>query len=59
MYCQANYQTPVGKLLMRQSAGTMKKLSLELGGNAPFLVFDDADPEQAVTGKDNVDPISR
>ena len=42
--------TEVGKLLMRQSAGTVKKLSLELGGNAPFIVFDDADLEAAVQG---------
>jgi succinate-semialdehyde dehydrogenase / glutarate-semialdehyde dehydrogenase len=42
--------TPVGKLLMAQSAGTLKRLSLELGGNAPFIVFDDADLEAALTG---------
>ena len=42
--------TAVGKLLMRQSAATMKKLSLELGGNAPFIVFDDADLDAAVEG---------
>ena len=42
--------TRVGKLLYEQSAATMKKLSLELGGNAPFLVFDDADLERAVEG---------
>jgi succinate-semialdehyde dehydrogenase / glutarate-semialdehyde dehydrogenase len=42
--------TEVGKLLMRQSAETMKKLSLELGGNAPFIVFDDADLDAAVEG---------
>ncbi|KAF4314367.1 hypothetical protein GTA08_BOTSDO01298 [Botryosphaeria dothidea] len=40
--------TRVGRLLMRQSAGSLKKLSLELGGNAPFIVFDDADVETAV-----------
>ncbi len=40
--------TPVGKLLMRQGADTVKKVGLELGGNAPFIVFDDADVEQAV-----------
>jgi len=40
--------TPVGKLLMKQSADTLKKVSLELGGNAPFLVFDDADLDLAV-----------
>ncbi|KAL5341926.1 Aldehyde/histidinol dehydrogenase [Aspergillus crustosus] len=40
--------TRVGKLLMRQSSETLKKLSLELGGNAPFIVFDDADVEVAV-----------
>lgn len=42
--------TRVGKLLMQQCAGTLKKLSLELGGNAPFIVFDDADLEAAVQG---------
>ncbi len=42
--------TAVGKRLMEQCAGTLKKLSLELGGNAPFIVFDDADLEQAVAG---------
>ena len=42
--------TAVGKLLMRQCAETLKKLSLELGGNAPFIVFDDADLEAAVEG---------
>ncbi|WP_409295417.1 NAD-dependent succinate-semialdehyde dehydrogenase [Pseudomonas sp. KCJK8670] len=42
--------TAVGSLLMRQSAEQIKRLSLELGGNAPFVVFDDADLEQAVTG---------
>ncbi|SEM59207.1 succinate-semialdehyde dehydrogenase / glutarate-semialdehyde dehydrogenase [Pseudoxanthomonas sp. GM95] len=42
--------TRVGKLLYAQSAATMKKLSLELGGNAPFIVFDDADIDQAVEG---------
>jgi succinate-semialdehyde dehydrogenase / glutarate-semialdehyde dehydrogenase len=42
--------TEVGKVLMAQCAGTIKKLSLELGGNAPFIVFDDADLEAAVVG---------
>jgi succinate-semialdehyde dehydrogenase/glutarate-semialdehyde dehydrogenase len=42
--------TRVGKLLYEQSAATMKRLSLELGGNAPFLVFDDADLDRAVEG---------
>lgn len=42
--------TRVGKLLMEQSASTVKKLSLELGGNAPFIVFDDADVDAAVQG---------
>ncbi|MDX7985895.1 NAD-dependent succinate-semialdehyde dehydrogenase [Xenorhabdus sp. 12] len=42
--------TRVGKLLMAQSADTVKKLSLELGGNAPFIVFDDADIDAAVAG---------
>ncbi|MEE6031299.1 NAD-dependent succinate-semialdehyde dehydrogenase [Avibacterium paragallinarum] len=42
--------TKVGKLLMAQSASTVKKLSLELGGNAPALVFDDADLDSAVEG---------
>jgi len=42
--------TEVGRILMRQSADTVKKLSLELGGNAPFIVFDDADLDAAVEG---------
>src|SRR3954468_4791182 len=42
--------TEVGKLLMAQCAGQVKKVSLELGGNAPFIVFDDADVEDAVAG---------
>jgi len=42
--------TAVGKLLMQQCAGTLKKVSLELGGNAPFIVFDDADLDAAVEG---------
>lgn len=41
--------TSVGKLLMKNSADTVKRLSLELGGNAPFIVFEDADLDQAVT----------
>lgn len=41
--------TRVGKLLMQQSSSTLKKLSFELGGNAPFIVFDDADLEVAVS----------
>ena len=41
--------TRVGRLLMQQSSDTLKKLSLELGGNAPFIVFDDADVEVAVS----------
>lgn len=40
--------TAIGKLLMAQAAGTVKKVSLELGGNAPFIVFDDADLDAAV-----------
>ncbi|MCB9053842.1 MAG: NAD-dependent succinate-semialdehyde dehydrogenase [Lewinellaceae bacterium] len=42
--------TRVGKLLMEQCAGTVKKVGLELGGNAPFIVFDDADIDAAVDG---------
>jgi succinate-semialdehyde dehydrogenase/glutarate-semialdehyde dehydrogenase len=42
--------TEIGKKLMAQCAGTMKKLSLELGGNAPFIVFEDADLDAAVQG---------
>ncbi|AIO70541.1 NADP-dependent succinate-semialdehyde dehydrogenase [Burkholderia oklahomensis] len=42
--------TPVGRLLMAQCAPTVKKVSLELGGNAPFIVFDDADLDAAVDG---------
>src|SRR6202521_4301241 len=42
--------TEIGKILMAQCAGTVKKLSLELGGNAPFIVFEDADLDSAVEG---------
>ena len=42
--------TEVGRILMRQSAGTLKKMSLELGGNAPLIVFDDADINTAIAG---------
>ena len=42
--------TPVGKVLMKQCADTVKKVSMELGGNAPFIVFDDADLDAAVAG---------
>lgn len=42
--------TQVGRLLMQQSASTLKKITLELGGNAPFIVFDDADIDEAVKG---------
>jgi succinate-semialdehyde dehydrogenase/glutarate-semialdehyde dehydrogenase len=42
--------TPIGKLLVEQSARTLKKVSMELGGNAPFIVFDDADVDRAVEG---------
>ncbi len=42
--------TPTGKLLMRQAAGTVKRVALELGGNAPFIVFDDADVDAAIEG---------
>jgi len=42
--------TPVGKILMRQCADTVTKVSLELGGNAPFIVFDDADIDAAIQG---------
>ncbi|WP_336951543.1 NAD-dependent succinate-semialdehyde dehydrogenase [Sphingobium aromaticivastans] len=42
--------TEIGRMLMRQSADTIKKMSLELGGNAPFIVFDDADVDAAVEG---------
>ncbi len=42
--------TPIGKLLLGQAAGTVKKASMELGGNAPFIVFDDADIDAAVEG---------
>jgi len=42
--------TPTGKLLMRQAASTVKRVALELGGNAPFIVFDDADVDAAVDG---------
>ncbi len=42
--------TPIGKLLMQKAASSVKKISLELGGNAPFIVFDDADIDQAILG---------
>src|SRR4029079_14213937 len=42
--------TGIGKLLMAQCAQSVKKVSLELGGNAPFIVFDDGDLDQAVAG---------
>jgi succinate-semialdehyde dehydrogenase/glutarate-semialdehyde dehydrogenase len=42
--------TAIGKELIRQAAGTVKRVSMELGGNAPFLVFDDADLDRAVAG---------
>ena len=42
--------TEVGRILMRQGADQIKRLSLELGGNAPFIVFDDADLDAAVEG---------
>jgi succinate-semialdehyde dehydrogenase/glutarate-semialdehyde dehydrogenase len=42
--------TEIGKMLLKQCAGTGKKVSMELGGNAPFIVFDDADIDDAVEG---------
>jgi succinate-semialdehyde dehydrogenase / glutarate-semialdehyde dehydrogenase len=42
--------TPVGKLLIQKASSTVKKVSMELGGNAPFIVFDDADLDRAVEG---------
>jgi succinate-semialdehyde dehydrogenase/glutarate-semialdehyde dehydrogenase len=42
--------TPIGKMLVEQSAKTLKKVSMELGGNAPFIVFDDADIDRAIEG---------
>ena len=42
--------TPVGKLLLAQAAGSVKRVSMELGGNAPFIVFDDADLDAAIEG---------
>src|SRR5215471_12226868 len=48
--CLTGPSTEVGKLLMEQCAATVKKTSMELGGNAPFIVFDDADIEMAVKG---------
>ena len=49
--------TRVGKLLYEQCAGTVKKLSLELGGNAPFIVFDSADLDLAGTRNDTISKI--
>ncbi len=48
--CRSPARPQVGRLLMAQSAPTVKKVSLELGGNAPFIVFDDADLDAAVEG---------
>ncbi|MBB3770857.1 succinate-semialdehyde dehydrogenase/glutarate-semialdehyde dehydrogenase [Angulomicrobium tetraedrale] len=42
--------TPIGKILLKQAADTVKRVSMELGGNAPFIVFDDADLDKAVEG---------
>ena len=50
--------TPVGKMLLERSAKTLKKVSLELGGNAPFIVFDDANLEDAVSAAAEVLPSS-
>ncbi|UNK78950.1 NAD-dependent succinate-semialdehyde dehydrogenase [Sphingopyxis granuli] len=52
LVCKLSFtgSTEIGKLLYRQSADTVKKLGLELGGNAPFIVFDDADVDEAVKG---------
>ncbi len=47
--------TEVGRVLMAQCAPTIKKLGLELGGNAPFIVFDDADLDAAVAGRDGLE----
>ena len=44
--------TPVGKALVEQSAEQLLRVSMELGGNAPFLVFEDADLDRAVDGRD-------
>src|SRR5450432_3592256 len=49
-YLSVTGSTEIGKILMTQCAATVKKLSLELGGNAPFIVFDDADLDAAVEG---------
>jgi hypothetical protein len=51
--------TPIGRLLMGQCASTIKKVSLELGGNAPFIVFDDADLDAAVEGHSGQIPQCR
>ena len=42
--------TPVGKILLANSASTVKRLQMELGGNAPFIIFDSANLEKAVSG---------
>ena len=46
--------TDVGKILLKQCADTVKRVSMELGGNAPFIVFDDADLDEAVEGRDRL-----
>lgn len=51
--------TAVGKHLLKQSADTVKKVSLELGGNAPFIVFEDADIDKAVEGKQKANMYTR
>ena len=49
--------TEVGKILIQKSSVTVKKVSMELGGNAPFIVFDDADIERAVAGAQTTRPL--
>jgi succinate-semialdehyde dehydrogenase/glutarate-semialdehyde dehydrogenase len=50
--------TEIGKQLLEQCAGTVKKVSLELGGNAPFIVFEDADLDAAVAREETFGPVA-
>jgi len=58
--CELSFtgSTAVGKLLMQQSASTLKKMSLELGGNSPFIIFDDCDVQGAMNGSGTLDKLA-